>query len=108
MSILLTMMIGYLLHLILPFWAIMLAGFLAAMLVTKGFSAFFMPFIGGLFLWGLVSIQLGSSNADILASRVGVLMGELSGYTLYALTALLGGVLAGVGGLFAWSVKRLW
>lgn len=90
-------LIGFLLQLFLPWWVIVLpAAGLAWGLRLTSKQAFVASLLGGMLLWGGYALYLDNG---ILSNRLGQMMGGLSGFWLFLLTALIGGLLAAMGGV---------
>lgn len=93
----------------LPWWGIMLAALLGALLFPLRKAAiFFVPFIAVFLFWGGYCFVLGSSNDFILAKKVAQLF-PLSGnpYLLIVLTGAVGGIAAGVSGWLGKELRNL-
>jgi hypothetical protein len=110
LTLLLTVVLGGLFQQLLPWYSIALAGFLAAFLAKPswGGTAFAMGFLGGALLWGTYSAYLNGQNDGLLAMRLGVTLGGLTPNMMIAVTALLGGIYAGLGAICGyWAQKTL-
>lgn len=104
-----TIVLAFIFSFFMPWWSVMLAAFLAAMLFSlKGFSVFLMPFLAIFIFWMLYSFKLSNANDFILANKIAVLL-PLGGnpYSLIGVTALIGGLAAGVSGIFGSQTKAL-
>ena len=94
---LLTALFGWLLGLWLPFWSLAIGAVLAGFLVRPGgWRAFVAGFIAGVVLWGGFAAWIDAANAHLLSARIGQLFGTGS-MGMVLITALLGGLLAGLG-----------
>lgn len=84
-----------------PWWLPAIAAILLGYLLkdNSGWQVFLLGFLGLFLLWGGWSMYSNGVNDGILASRVGELFQGLSGLALIALTALIGGLLGGLGSL---------
>lgn len=103
-----TVVLAFLLHLFLPWWAIALAGLISGIVLnTKLTGAFFIPFLAGILLWGGMSAWLSINNDWILATRIGELFGQIGPLGILAVTGLYGGIMAGVGGLTGNLLRQL-
>ena len=90
-------------------WSVMLAASVAAYIIPlKGFKVFLMPFLGILLFWGLSAYLLSSTNDFILAKQIGVLfsLGE-SPYLVILITGIIGGLAAGIAGIFVKQLRSL-
>ncbi len=84
----------------LPWYALVGAALLAGALFRLGAGGSFAAgFLAGCLLWGGYAWYLDSRNGGLLSARMGELFGGLPGAGLLAATALLGGLLAGLGAL---------
>lgn len=102
LNLLTTLVFAVIFSFFLPWWSVMLAAFLAALIVSlKGISVFFIPFLAIFGFWLAYTFLLSSNNDFTLASKIAVLL-PLGGnaYVLMAVTAAIGGMAAGVAGVF--------
>lgn len=103
-----TIMVGYLCHWFMPFWAIAIAGFVAGLpfkyqwLLTR-FAA---SFLGGFLLWGGLAWWIDHKNGQQLSSMLAELFRTKGAYLSYV-TGLIGGVLAGLGALTGYSLRKM-
>ncbi len=102
-----TIILGFLFHLLLPFWAIVLASLLVGFFLcrTAGLS-FIVTFLGAFTLWLGMTVNISIQNEFILVERMGDLLGEVSPYLLITGIGIIGGLLAGIGGLSGWALKK--
>lgn len=101
-NFILTLVLGLLLSLFLPWWAIMLAAFLSGAIVRlRNVSAFFVPFAAIALLWMVNAWMLSSANDFTLAKKIAILL-PLGGNAilLILVTGVIGGLAAGIAGLF--------
>jgi hypothetical protein len=101
-NFILTIILGVILSLFLPWWAVMLAAFLSGAIVRlRNVAAFFVPFGAIALLWIVNAWMLSSANDYTLASKIAVLL-PLEGnmVLLILVTGIIGGLAAGVAGLF--------
>lgn len=91
---------GSLSHFGLPWWSVVLiaaaAGWLFPLSAGRCFSA---AFVAGALLWFTNAFLLNSANTGLLSAKVGLLFQGLKGWHLLLVTAILGGILAGLGAL---------
>lgn len=102
LNLLITLVFAVIFSFFLPWYSVMLAAFLASLIVSlKGISVFFIPFLAIFGFWLAYTFLLSSNNDFTLASKIAVLL-PLGGnaYVLMAVTAAIGGVAAGVAGVF--------
>lgn len=97
-AILLILVLGFIFSQFLPWWIIVpiaaLVGFGAA---EKGGKSFAFGFLGVSLLWGGVAAYIYFTGGEIIANRMGSLLGDLNGGIMVVVTGLLGGVLGGLG-----------
>ncbi|KYG74180.1 hypothetical protein AWW68_16150 [Roseivirga spongicola] len=101
-NFILTIILGVILSLFLPWWAVMLAAFLSGAIVRlRNVAAFFVPFGAIALLWIVNAWMLSSANDYTLASKIAVLL-PLEGNVvlLILVTGVIGGLAAGIAGLF--------
>lgn len=102
MSFIITIGITIVLSYFLPWWSVMVAAFLASLLIPlKKSAVFFVPFLAITVLWLVQAYYLSSANEFILAKKIAVLF-PLNGnqYLLLLATGIIGGIAAGVSALF--------
>ncbi|MHA7843738.1 MAG: hypothetical protein ACX93I_10490 [Winogradskyella sp.] len=97
-----TIVLTILLSNFLPWWSVMTAALATSLFIPlKKTAVFFVPFLAILVFWGIYSFILSSGNDYTLAKRIAVLL-PLGGnpYALMLVTGIVGGVAAGVTGIF--------
>ncbi|MGE7775759.1 hypothetical protein ACQKLP_13605 [Chitinophaga sp. NPDC101104] len=107
LAILLTALLGYILGLFLPWWAIAVAAFIVALVwQQRPGKAFLSGFLAIFLLWGALALVADIRNDHILGNRMSELIaGSKMPTVLVAASALIGGLVAGMGALSA-SVLR--
>lgn len=96
-AVVLTMVLGWLSGLILPFWSLSASALVVGFLVNPaGNKALPAGMLSGALLWGSLAWRLDVANDRILSTRVAILF-ELGPDGIIAATALLGAILAGLG-----------
>ncbi len=93
----------------LPWWSVMTAAIIAALLFElKGFAVFYIPFLSIFLFWTLYSFILSNTNDFTLAKKIAVLL-PLGGnpYLLILVTGVIGGIAAGIAGIFGKQCKLL-
>lgn len=91
----------------LPWWSVMVAAILTAIVVPlKKSAVFFVPFFAIAIFWIGYSFILGYDNGFILAKRIANLL-PLGGshYALLLVTGTIGGLAAGIAGIFGKQLK---
>lgn len=92
----------------LPWWNTAIAGFLAAYLFRlRPGAAFGIGFSAGALLWWGSAMLENAPNGGMLAARVGAMLKGLQSWHLLTITALLGGLLAGLGSLLGSQVRDI-
>ena len=97
-----TIIIALILSQFLPWWSVMLAAFLTALFFSlKRAAVFVVPFLAITIYWIVYAYILSSNNDFVLAKKIAVLL-PLKGnqYFLLLLTGIIGGLAAGVAGIF--------
>lgn len=97
-----TIILAIVLSLFLPWWSIMIAAFTSGLFFSlKHFYVFLIPFLAIALFWVAYSFWLGNTNDFILAKKIAVLL-PLKGspYLLILITGIIGGLAAGVSGVF--------
>jgi len=97
-SFIFTLLLALLFSLFLPWWAVMVAAFVASLMIgLKKSAVFFIPFLAIALFWMGYALYLGSSNDFTLAKKIAVLF-PLNGSTtlLVLITGIIGGIAAGV------------
>lgn len=97
-----TIIIALLLSQFLPWWSVMLASFITAVLFSlKKSAVFFVPFLAITVFWMAYAFWLSSSNDFTLSKKIAVLL-PLQGnpYLLILVTGLIGGIAAGIAAIF--------
>ena len=103
----LTLVLALAFSFFLPWWSVMLAAFLAGAIVRlKNVTAFFAPFLATSLFWIAYAWVLSSSNDFILAKKISVLFSmKGNAWLLLLLTGVIGGLSAGVAGVFGNQVR---
>lgn len=101
-NFIITIVLAIILSQFLPWWSVMVASFISALLLPlKKTLVFFIPFLAIALFWMVYSWSLSSTNDFILAKKIGVLLtiGD-NAYLLILVTGIIGGLAAGVSALF--------
>lgn len=101
-NFILTLVLGILLSQFLPWWAVMIAAFLSGAIVRlRNVATFFVPFSAIALFWIVNAWLLSSANDFILAEKIATLL-PLNGNVmlLVLITGIIGGIAAGVAGIF--------
>jgi len=100
-ALLLTALLAYAGGLYFPWWSIAVAAFVAALLVPQSPAlAFFSGFAGSFIMWLTLSWVIDAANDSVLAPKISAIIGLGEGsFLLILITALLGGIVGGLGAL---------
>lgn len=104
-----TLILAIILSQFLPWWSIMLAAFFTGLLISlKKTAVFFIPFLAIALFWMIYSFLLSNSNDFIMAKKIAVLL-PLQGnpYLLILVTGIIGGIAAGIAGVFGNQCKNM-
>ena len=102
-----TLVFAALLSVFMPWWSVMIAGFLSALLFPlKRVSVYLIPFTAILLYWAIYALALSSANDYILANKISELL-QLGGnpYVLVLFSGLVGGIAAGIAAVFGNQVS---
>ena len=103
-AIITIMLLGLLVHQFTPWWSIVIvSAIVGGIFNDHAGKSFVFGFLGVFFLWGIASFQIDSGNGSILSAR----MGEIFGANMIMVTALLGGLLGGMGALTGTLSQRI-
>jgi hypothetical protein len=96
-SIFLIMLLSFAGGLYFPWWSIAISSFIVAAVIPLRLGiAFIAGFLGLFLLWGGLALWISSSNDNILAHRVSLLMIKSdSPYLLILVTAIIGALVGG-------------
>ena len=108
-NFILTMVLVVILSMFLPWWHIMVASMITSYLIPlQKIKVFLIPFLAVFIIWMLHTFWLSYSNDFILANKIAVLL-PLNGnpYLLVLVTAIIGGLAAGISGVFGNQLKQI-
>ena len=96
-ALLLTALLSFIAGLYLPWWGIVIAAFLSALLIYQNAgSAFLSGFLGLFLLWSGLSFWIDAKNESIFSAKIGALLGIGNNpFLLILITGLVGGLVAG-------------
>lgn len=100
-NFIMTLLLAFILSQFLPWWSIMVAGFVSALFFSlKKSAVFFVPFLAILLFWSVYAFMISNSNDFTLAKKIAILL-PLGGnpYLLIIVTGIIGGIAAGVAAL---------
>lgn len=104
-----TILIALILSQFLPWWHVMVAGFVTALFFSlKKVAVFVVPFFAIFLFWSIYAFVIGSGNDFILAKKIAILL-PLSGnpYALILVTGIVGGLAAGIAALLGKQCRLL-
>ncbi len=86
-----------------PWWSIAVVGFIISLLLPqRPGNAFLAGFLGVFLLWLVLAALINTANAGILANRIGSMLGVgANPWLLVLITAIVGGLVAGLAALTA-------
>ena len=108
-NFIITLFLSIGLSFILPWWGIMIAAIITGFIIPlKKLPVFTIPFLAVFLFWLVYSYWLSNGNDFILAKKIAILL-PLDGnaYLLILVTALIGGIAAGIAGVFGNQVRKL-
>jgi cell division protein FtsX len=107
-SILLIALLSFVSCLYLPWWSVAIAAFIViAFINQRSWKAFLTGFTGVFLLWGVLAWYISSRNEHLLAHKVSIVMIQSDNVPLLIiLTALIGGVIGGLGALTGSYLKK--
>jgi hypothetical protein len=90
-------------------WSVMLAAALTGLIIPlKGFKVFAIPFLSILIFWSVYAFVLSNGNDFRLSKQIGVLLGiGEQPYLVILITGIIGGLAAGVAGIFGKQLSNL-
>lgn len=92
----------------LPWWSAVLVCFIAgAILNMNGWKSFLCGLLAIFLLWGLSAGWDFHHGSYIIANRMGTLLGGVSGVALMFVTALIGGLLGGLGSMTGGYFRKI-
>ena len=104
-----TIIVALILSQFLPWWSVMVAAFITGFFFSlKKSAVFFIPFLAIALFWMVYTFWLSNANDFTLAKKIAVLL-PLQGnpYLLVLVTGLIGGLAAGVAGVFGKQCQLL-
>lgn len=94
------LVVGNISHLFGPWWAVVVVAAVAILLFPMGPArALAVGTAAGSMLWWFNALWMNSSNTGMLAGKIGQVFQGVQALQLLAVTALLGGLLSGLGAL---------
>jgi hypothetical protein len=109
LNFIITLLLALTLSIFLPWWSVMLAAFVSAVLFSlNGWKVFFIPFVAVFLFWTGYAFLLSNDNNFTLAKKIAILL-PLDGnpYLLILVTGIMGGFAAGIAGIFGKQCRVL-
>ncbi len=109
LNFIITILVAVLLSQFLPWWGIMIAGFLTGFFIhLKRIAVFLVPFLAIALFWAVSAYMTSSGNDFTLAKKIAVLF-PLDGNVnlLLLITGIIGGLAAGIAALFGKQCQLL-
>lgn len=98
---------SFLLQMVLPWWVIVVISFATCGMIGKtGKIALWSPFFAIMVLWTGMALFKSLPNGNILAMRVAEMFGLKLWWLILLLTAMLGGIVAGVSGYCGYHFRK--
>ena len=107
---LITLLMGGITQLFLPWWSLAVVCALVAFLFKYkyAYTSYFAGFLSLFLLWSIYALWIyAGDQGSILPDKIGALFGGLSGGSLAATAGLIGGLLGGFGALTGTLGRRL-
>jgi len=109
LNFIVTIVVALILSQFLPWWSVMVAGFVTGLFFSlKRFAVFYIPFLAIFLFWSVYCFWLGNGHDFVMAKKIAVLL-PLSGspYLLIIVTGVVGGLAAGVAGILGKQCEQL-
>jgi len=108
LKVILIAALGYIAELFLPWWAVVLSGFVIGTLIpTSGFNSFLSGFLGIGMLWLIFAFALHNNSDGILTTMVSQIFQLGQPAFILVICALVGGLAGGLGALSGSQFYRL-
>lgn len=103
-----TAIIAYLLQWYLPWWSVVIAGFLVSLILSSnGLTSFISGFLGVGIYWFILAYMIDSTTNSILTERVSAIFFLPNSFLMILLTAAIGGLVGGLGALTGGHMREL-
>lgn len=103
-----TAVIAYLLQWYLPWWSVVIAGFLVSLILSSnGLTSFISGFLGVGIYWFILAYMIDSTTNSILTERVSAIFFLPNSFLMILLTAAIGGLVGGLGALTGGQLREL-
>ena len=108
LKVILIAALAYLMELFLPWWAVVLSGFLVGALIpTAGYNSFLSGFLGVGMLWLIFAFALHNNSDGLLTTKIAEVFPLGEPVFLLLICALIGGLAGGLGALSGSQFYRL-
>ena len=99
---------AYLLQWYLPWWSVVIAGFLISLILSSnGLISFISGFWGVGIYWFILAYMIDSTTNSILTERVSAIFFLPNSFLMILLTAAIGGLVGGLGALTGGQLREL-
>lgn len=107
-NLILTAVLAWIITIFTPWWGVMAAALLVAILIPlQGLKSFIIPFMAVFLLWGYQAYAVSSANDFTMAKKIATLLPlEGNATLLIVLTAFLGGIAAGSSGMLGSQLRH--
>ncbi|RWU08404.1 hypothetical protein [Pedobacter chitinilyticus] len=101
------LIISFALQSFFPWWVVIVVSFATCGIIGKtGKISFWQPFLAILVLWTGMALYKSMPNHHLLASRVAEMFGLKVWPAILAVTAIIGGLVAGISGLCGYYFRK--
>ncbi len=108
LGIIVTIILGGILHQFFPWWSIVIAAGITGLIFSENAAvSFSYGFLGVLLLWGVTAFLIDSENAGLLSQKMGEIFGGIGSIGMVCATALLGGIIGGFGAMTGTLGRKL-
>jgi len=91
----------------LPWWTVVLAGLVTALLIRQSFGATFLSsFLGGGLTWLITAVLLDQANNGLLSAKIAQLFSLSTSSSLLLATAIVGALGAGIGAILGYELTK--
>ncbi len=98
----------YIAPMFMPWWGfVALAGLVGVLIGENGWKSFLYGLLAALLVWGVYAFLLDSGNEQVLSNKMATLFGIDGGNLLLIITAVLGGLLGGLGSMTGSFFRQL-
>jgi hypothetical protein len=107
MVFIVVLLISFLAQTFLPWWTVIVISFATCGIIGKtGKISFWQPFLAIVVLWTCMALYKSFPNNHLLAGRVAVMFGVKVWPAILTITALIGGLAAGISGVCGYHFRK--